>query len=104
MLLADSNLFDVARLASFGDILWEHVLWAIDITAEVEIVNLFGVAAIAVTANNQIENGIGRGHDVQIFHHSQELLSGDVLRLRAVKVLESWLQQDTVGHHMLVKG
>ncbi len=94
--MADTNLFDVADFASFGNVCREHVLRAINIAAEIEIVDLFLVAAIAVTANNQIENGVRRRHDVQIFHYSQELLSCDVLRLRAIKVLESRLEKDTV--------
>lgn len=70
LLLADTNLFDVADFTSFGDVCGEHVFRSINIAAEMEVVDLFLVAAIAVTANNQIENGVRRGHDVQIFHYS----------------------------------
>ena len=98
-----ADLLNVADFSSLGLVGWEHVLGAVDIAAEVEVVDLLGVSAIAVTANDQVEKSVRRGHDVQTFHHSQELLRCNVLRLRAIKVLEPWLEKNTVGTDVFVE-
>ena len=54
-------------------------------------------------SNHEVEHLVAWWHQVQSLHHSQELLLGDVLRLRSVEVHEAWLEQDSVRHHMAVK-
>ena len=64
-----------------GLISWEHVLWPINILAEVEIVYFLSVATVTVTANDQVEHGVTGRHNIEVFHDAKELLSRYVLRL-----------------------
>ena len=81
----------------------EHVLWPINILAEVKIVYFLSVATVTVTAGDKVKHSITGRHNVQVLHHTEELLSSDVLGLGAIKVLESWLQKDSIGEDMLVQ-
>ena len=83
---------------------WEHVLWPINILAEMEEVDFFSVTTITVTANDKIKHGITGRHNVKVFHYTKELLSSDVLGVRAIKVLEAWLKKDPVGDYVLIEG
>ena len=55
---SNADLLNVALFSSLGLIGGEHVLGTVDIAAEVEVVDLLGVSAIAVTANNQVEKSV----------------------------------------------
>lgn len=93
---ANANLLIVGVGWALGLVLREHVLWSVDILAEVEVVDFLGVATITVTASNEVKHRITGRHDIQVLHHAQELLGSDVLRLGPVKVSESWLEKDSV--------
>ena len=81
LLGAHTNFEILFDLGPLGDILGEHVLRAVHITAEVVVVDLLGVSAVAVTANDQVKEGVAGRHQVQVFQNAQELLGGDVLRV-----------------------
>ena len=81
LLGAHSDLGKLFRLGTFCHVLWEHILRAIHIAAEMVIVNFLGVTAVAVTANNEIEKSVAGRHQVQVFQNAQELLGSDVLRV-----------------------
>ena len=55
-------------------IAWEDVFWAIEIVAELEVVNFGGSAQIAVLADDEIENVLGWGHQSEAFKYAEELL------------------------------
>ena len=57
----------------------EHILWSINILAEVEVVDFLGVATVAVTASDQVKHGVAGRHDIQVLHDTEELLGSDVL-------------------------
>ena len=104
LLGADTKLDSLVSLGALGHVHGEHVFRSINVLAEVVVVDLLGVSAVTVTANDQVKHIVAGRHDVKVFHHAQELLGSDVLALRAVKVCETGLQKDTVRHNMLVKG
>ena len=81
LLGAHTNLLVVRASWAFGLVLGEHVFRSVHVLAEVEIVDFLSVAAVAVTANDQVEHGVAWRHDIQVFHYSQELLGSNVLRL-----------------------
>lgn len=92
LLRANANLLIVGVGWFLGLVLREHVLWSVDILGEVVVVDFLGVATITVTASNEVKHLIAGRHDIQVLHHTQELLGSDVLRLGPVKVSESWLE------------
>jgi len=71
---------------------WEHILWSVNILAEVVIINLSGISHVTVLSNHEVEDDFGVGHQIQILQNSQELGSGNVTALRPVVVLELGLQ------------
>ena len=103
LLWSHADLLVVGACWAFGLVGREHVLGSIDILAEMEVVDLLSVAAVAVTARDQVEQLGARRHDIQVFHDAQELLRRDVLRLGSVEVLETWLQQDSVADDVPVQ-
>lgn len=104
LLGSNTSLLVVRAGWLLGDIGGEHLFWPVYVFAEVEVVNFFSVATIAVTASDQVEHLVARGHDVQVLHHAQELLRGNVLRLGSIKVSEAWLEEDPVGDNVNVEG
>ena len=80
LLGAHADLLVVGASWFLGLVGGEHILRSVHVLAEVEVVDFFSVAAVAVTASNQIEHGVARRHDVEVFHYAEELLRGDVLR------------------------
>lgn len=93
---ADAELDSLVGLGTLGHVDGKHVFRSVNILAEVVVVDLLGVSAVTVTANDQVKHLVAGRHDVEVFHHAQELLGSDVLALRAVKVCEAGLQKDTV--------
>jgi len=77
---SDSEGVHGLRLGSLGSVAGEHVLWTIDILAEQEVVNLVGVASVAVLADHEVKHFLRGRHQSEVFEHTQELLGGDVKR------------------------
>ena len=73
---------------SFVHILREHVLGAINILDEFEVVHLIVVATIAVFPDNKIVDLRVGWHQIESLEHSQELTLRDVQLLGTVEVLE----------------
>jgi len=57
---------------------WEHILRAVNICNEFEVIDLVVVAAITVVPDDQLEGLFVVWHQVEHFHHAQELCLGDV--------------------------
>ena len=72
----------------FVHILWEHILRAINIFDEFEVVHLIVVATIAVFPDDKIVDLRVGWHQIESLEHSQELTLRDVQLLRSVEVLE----------------
>ena len=72
----------------FVHILWEHILRAINVFDEFEVVHLIVVATIAVFPDDKIVDLRVGWHQIESLEHSQELTLRDVQLLRSVEVLE----------------
>ena len=103
LLGANSSHERLLGLRALGIVCWEHVFGSINILAEVVVVDLLGVTAVAVTTSDQIEMFVAGRHDVQTFHDTEELLSSDVLLGGAIEILEAWLEVNSVGNDVGVK-
>ena len=103
LLGANSSHERLSLLRALGVVSGEHVLGSVNILAEVVVVDLLGVATVAVTTGDQIEMVVARRHDVQVLHDSEELLSSDVLLGGAIEILETWLKVDSVRNNVSVK-
>jgi len=74
LLGTDTDFLECLGLGSLGLVGWEHVLWAINVLAEVEVVNLLSVATVTVTTDDQVVHLLARWHDVESLEHTEELL------------------------------
>ena len=81
LLGAHTDLFELLGLGALRLVLREHVFGTVNILAEVEIVDLLSVAAVAVATSDEVEQLLTWRHDVESLHDAKELLSSDVLRL-----------------------
>ena len=75
-------------LRLFVHILREHVLRAINILDEFEVVHLIVVATVAVFPDDKIVDLRVGWHQIESLEHSQELTLRDVQLLGTVEVLE----------------
>ena len=75
-------------LRLFVHILREHVLRAINILDEFEVVHLVVVATVAVFPDDKIVDLRVGWHQIESLEHSQELTLRDVQLLGTVEVLE----------------
>ena len=73
----------------------EELLGAVDILAEVDIVDLIDIAFIHVTAEDGLENVLGSADSEQI-EHAEELVLGHVTVASDVVVLEHGFQVDAL--------
>jgi len=103
LLGADANLLELLWHGALGLVLGEHVFGAVNILAEVVVIDFFGIATVAVTASDEVEQVLAGRHNVQSLAHAKELLRGDVLRLGAIEVHEAGLKQDAVRHDVSVQ-
>ena len=75
-------------LRLFVHILREHILRAINILDEFEVVHLIVVATVAVFPDDKIVDLRVWWHQIESLEHSQELTLRDVQLLGTVEVLE----------------
>lgn len=73
----------------------EELLGAVDILAEVDIVDLIDIAFVHVTAQDGLENVLGSADSEQI-EHAEELILGHVTVASDVVVLEHGFQVDAL--------
>ena len=71
----------------------EHALVSVNVIAEVDIVNLFGVSFVHVALGDQSKD-VFRGEDAELSKHSEELALAHMTALGNVEVLELGLQVD----------
>ena len=110
LLWAHTDLLKLLRLRALGLVGGEHVLRTVHILAEVEVVDLLGVTAVAVAAGNEIKHFLAGRHNIERLHDAEELLCSDVL-LRAadttdagaVEVHEAGFEEDAVGDDVPVE-
>jgi len=79
-----------------GLIDWEDVFWLIDISAELEVVDLSDVSLVQVFSNQKLEETLSFRNDLQFFQSSSELLHSDVARLGSIVILERWLDENSL--------
>lgn len=79
----------------FGFILNKHVLWLINISTEVSVVDLSNVSFIKILSKDKLEQILSWWNQSQLFQDSSKLLTGDVLAIGLIIVLELWLDQDS---------
>lgn len=76
----------------------KHILGAVDISAETEVVNFALVILIEILSNDEIEDLVGGGKQAQVLEHSLELWGGSVARLGAIEILEAGLEEHSGRH------
>lgn len=76
----------------------EHALVGVDIVAEVDVVDLIGVALVHVVLNDEGEQTL-RSEDAELSKDAEELALGDMTTLGDVEVLELGLQVDASVLH-----
>jgi hypothetical protein len=79
--------------------LTEHILRAVDIVAELEVVDLAFVILVKVFSNDEVEDLVGGGENAKILKHSLELLGGNMARLGSIEVLEARLEEHSVRNN-----
>ena len=83
---------------------WEDVLWLIDISAELEVVDLSDISLVKVLPDKELEEILIRRDDLELFHHSSELLHSDVAGLGSVIILELWLDENSLVDNLSSDG
>jgi len=85
-----------------GHVAWENVLWAVQVKAELPVVDFSGGASVAVLSNDQVKDGLVGWHEAELLEHAEELVLGDVELLASVEVHEAWFEEDTLGLDFVV--
>jgi len=86
-----------------GLVAGEHVFRAVDILDKEEIVDFLSVSTIAILADDEVEDFLGRRHHSQGLQDTEELLSSDVIGLGAIEVHEAGLEQNSVADDLLLE-
>ena len=81
------------------NVLWEHVLWMINIVAEFEIVDLSDITFIEVLSDQELVRSLVWWDKLQLLHNSSKLLSGNMAAIGSVIVLELWLDKNSFVHY-----
>ena len=79
-----------------GNVATEQVFRSVDVLAEVDVVHFSDVALVKVLSNQDLEQVFGWWEDLALLEDSSELLGSYMAVLRAVVVLELWLDQDSI--------
>jgi hypothetical protein len=74
-----------------GSVFWEKIFWLIDISTELEVVDLSNVSFVQILSNEQLEEFFTRSNERELLHDSSELLTGDMAAIGSVVILERWL-------------
>ena len=81
------------------NVLWEHVLWSVNVSAEFEIVHLSDIALIKVLSKQQLIQPFSWRDELELLEHASELLGSDMAALRSIVVLELWLDEDALVYN-----
>lgn len=79
-----------------GDILWEDILWVVNVCAKFEVVDFSDVSFVEILSNQELIEVLSWWNDLQFLEHSSELLSCNVAALGPVVVLELWLDENAL--------
>ena len=74
-----------------GSVFWEKILWLIDISTELEVIDLSNISFVQVLSNKQLEEFFSRSNERELLHDSSELLTGNMATISSVIILERWL-------------
>jgi hypothetical protein len=86
---------------SLGIVFREDVFSTVNVLAEVVVVDLLSVSKIAVFTCEESELGSGRGHEAEGLQNTHELVSGNVLRLSSIEIMEARLEQNSLGGDLI---
>lgn len=78
------------------DVLDENILWFINISAELEVINFSNISFIKIFSNEDLEKLFLWWDQFQLFHYSSELLNCNVATVGPVIILELRLDQYTL--------
>ena len=67
---------------------WKHVFWAVNVLAELEVVDFFLVTFVEVLPRDQMEHLLISRHNPQFFQHPSKLVLAHMAVLGLIKVLE----------------
>lgn len=81
------------------NVLWEHVLWMIDIMAEFEIVDFSDISFVEVLSDQELVLFLVWWDKLQLLQYSSKLLSGNMAAIGSVIVLELWLDKNSFIHY-----
>lgn len=83
-------------LGSLRHVLREDILRSVNISAELEIVDLPDVAHVEVLADEKLEEVLAGRDQLELLKNTSELLGRDVAVLRAIVVLELRLDENAL--------
>jgi len=78
------------------NILDEDVLWSVNISTELEIVDLSDVSSVEIFPDQNLEELLLWWDQIQFLHDTSELLNSDVAAVGPVIILELRLDQDSL--------
>lgn len=74
----------------------EHVLWSINVSAELEIVDLSNVALVEVFSQENLEQVLRWWNKSKLFQNSSELFSSDMATVCSIIILELRLNENSL--------
>lgn len=86
------------------NVLWEHVLWMINIMAEFEIVDFSDISFVEVLSDQELVLILAWWNKLQLLQYSSKLLSGNMAAIGSVIVLELWLDKNSFVHYFGLNG
>jgi hypothetical protein len=72
-------------------VLNEDILWLIDISTELEIINFSNISSVEIFTNQNLEKLLLWWNQIQLLHNTSELFNGDMAAICSVIILELWL-------------
>lgn len=78
------------------NILHKHILWSINISAELEIVDLSNVTLVEVLSQKNLEKVLTWWNECKLLHDSSELLSSNMATISSIIILKLWLNENSL--------
>ena len=76
-------------------VLWEDILWSINISAEGEIVDLPNVPLVQVFSDQKLEKLFRWWNKFELLHNSSKLFSCDMAASSSIVILQLGLNEDS---------
>jgi hypothetical protein len=86
-----------------GNVRGVNGLGPVHVIAELPVVDFLGVAKITISTGDEGEVNWVRGHQAERFQNADELVRSHMLALCTVKVVEAWLEEDSLGDNLVVE-